>query len=409
MKIPLNRKIESLSHSVTLELNSLLQQLREEGKRVFNLTAGQLPYRPPEEFVGQIQEETKFLQNFQYSPVAGMKDLREKLWRYWVGQRQLMAQNPFVSQMKCFVSNGGKQALFNIFSTILNPEDEVIVVSPFWLSYPDLIYLAGGRAVFWEAKLYEGLVPDCQELEALITPKTKAIVINSPNNPAGIHYSEEWMKEFASIVKKYPSLFLISDEIYYEVCYFDPAPTYFYSFDPSLLERTFIVDGISKKLASTGLRLGYAFAPEAYFSPIESFQGHITSGPNTLVQHALLNFDLLNIQDYLRPIKYQLRNNAEKLLEMLRPLVDPSLLYRPSSAFYYILDLSPFPCFPKIKEEDKKDYSPEICRKLLEKTGVGLVPGGPFGRPNSVRLSLVMDEIPFQEALNRLRNFLTLT
>ena len=162
----------------------------------------------------------------------------------------------------CLISNGGKHALFNLFGALINPGDEVILISPYWTSYPELVKICGGIPNIIKTFEYDVFVPDLEKIGQAINSRTKAIVINSPHNPTGIHYTQEWMEGFANLMNKHPEVTIISDEIYYPLYYFDPPPTYYYQTHPNLLKQTVIIDGISKFFASTGLRIGWAIAPK---------------------------------------------------------------------------------------------------------------------------------------------------
>ena len=149
----------------------------------------------------------------------------------------------------CVVTNGGKHAIANVLGTLINPEDEVILLAPFWVSYPAIIKFCHGVPVTVTSSIFDVYTPSIDDIRAKITDKTKAIIVNSPSNPSGVNYSDEWMNDFGELMKEYPNIGIISDEIYYQLYYFDPKPTYFYQKHPELLKRTVIVDGISKTLA----------------------------------------------------------------------------------------------------------------------------------------------------------------
>jgi aspartate aminotransferase len=203
---------------------------------------------------------------------------------------------------------------------------------------------------------------------------------------------------------EYPDLLILSDEIYYHLYYFDPKPTYFYQHKSELIKRTIIVDGISKTLASTGLRIGYAIGPKILMDAINKLQGQTSSGANSLVQHALAHFDLGHLEHFLVPIKKHLQGNSEILGEALRRHNLGHIWYQPQSAFYYLMDFSQAPVKDRFKEEDA---SVAICEELLDKHGVALVPGAAFGMKNCARLSLVSDKVEFMEAAEIIVKFMT--
>jgi aspartate aminotransferase len=403
----LGSRVKGITESVTLKLNTKAMELAESGKQVYNLTAGQLPFRPPQTFIDSIKTELDFLKSYQYSPVSGFIDLRKKIMEHIEETRGVNFSNldePF----DCVISNGAKHSISNILGAIINPGDEVIIIAPFWISYPEMIKFYGGNPIIVSSSIFEVFSPSIQEIRKAISEKTKAIIINSPNNPAGVHYSDEWMEEFANLLIENPHVNVISDEIYFEVCYYDPKPTYFYQKHPELLKRTIIVDGISKAFASTGLRIGYAVGPKNICKGIENLQGQLTSSANSLIQRAMMNYDFSSSSQFLVPVKNHLRDNANVIREKLKEAHLMKCWYQPVSAFYYMIDFSQTPVFEKYSKsrKDKTDYSVAICEDILNQLGVVIVPGTDFGMTNSARLSLVLHKEAFCEAMDKLVHFL---
>ena len=195
----------------------------------------------------------------------------------------------FDNSFDCLISNGAKHSITNVLAGLLNSGDEVVLLAPYWISYPYMINLFGGVPVVVKSNIYDQFTPSVSEIEDKITSKTKAIIINSPNNPTGVFYRDDWMNEFAEMNEKYEHVAIISDEIYYKLNYYDPNPTYFYQKKPDLLERTIIIDGISKVLSSTGLRIGYTIAQKDFIKDLTKLQGQTASGANSLIQKALLS------------------------------------------------------------------------------------------------------------------------
>jgi aspartate aminotransferase len=400
-------RVKNIAESMTLKLNSKATQMGKDGHMVFNLTAGQLPFRPPKQFVEAIRGELDFLNSFQYSPVPGDAELRSKFYDYFQSSRTVNLEE-LDTKFATIIGNGGKHVLSNIFATILNPGDEVVLIAPYWVSYPEMVKLNGGEIKVVDTSIFNAFVPALSDIEELITDKTKAIVINSPNNPAGKHYDQQWMKDFAVLMAKYPDVYIISDEIYFELNYFDPAPTYFYQYDLNLMERTIIVDGISKNLASTGLRIGYCLASDEIISAMSALQGHTASGSCSLIQKGLEKYDLGQIGEYLEPIKAHLRDNSMIVREKLREVKLDKCWYQTQSAFYFLIDFSQCPVIEKFKKnaDDKSDYSVEICEKLLDEHGVAMVPGVAFGMDNTGRISLVLPRESFSESMDKIKEFL---
>lgn len=403
----LSSRVKGMQESVTLRLNSKAMELAESGKQVYNLTAGQLPFRPPQDFIEAIRSELDFLKSYQYSPVAGFADLRKKILKHIEETRGIHFDGLDV-EFDCVISNGAKHSISNILGAIINPDDEVIIISPYWISYPEMIKFCRGIPIVVKSSIFDVFTPPLAEIRKSISPRTKAIIINSPNNPAGVHYSEEWMNEFAEILLENPDICVISDEIYFEVVYYDPKPVYFYQKNPELLKRTIIVDGISKAFASTGLRIGYCVAPKNICKGIENLQGQLTSSANSLIQRAMLNYNFSNSHQFLTPVKNHLRENAIVIREKLKEANLMKLWYQPVSAFYYMIDFSQTPVFKKYLQDknDTTDYSYQICNDILDQLGVVIVPGTDFGMKNSARISLVLQVQAFSEAMDKLVGFL---
>jgi aspartate aminotransferase len=270
-----------------------------------------------------------------------------------------------------------------------------------------MIKFWGGIPTVVKSSVFDAFVPAIEDLRKAMTPRTKVIIINSPNNPAGIHYSDNWMREFVSFLKDYPDLVVISDEVYSDICYFDPKPTYFYQLDHSLMKRTVVVHAISKTLASTGLRLGWAIAPSRLISAMSKIQGQTTSGPNSLIQRALFDFDIHHIESFLGQVKNHIRQNAASLREKFRDANLGHCWYQSTAAFYFMIDFSRTPMFQRFDNDG--DHSYVISDELLELEGITVVPGSDFGVPNSARISLVIEEVPFQEAITKIVKYLNRT
>ena len=215
------------------------------------------------------------------------------------------------------------------------------------------------------------------------------------------------MKKFAEFLKGHEDLIVISDEIYSELSYFDPAPTYFYQHAPELLKQTVIINSISKSFASTGLRIGYCIADAKLTNAMAKIQSQTTSGPNSLIQRALIDYDFSAKENYFDEVKEQLRMSAQFLGQSFRDTNLSQCFYQTTSAFYYLLDFSRMPFFEKFDDGQDSDFSEEIVEDILENTGVALVPGTDFGYPNSARMSLTLEQIPFQEAITKLVEYVS--
>ena len=402
----LSSRVKGLSFSITMKLNEKALNMTDEGKVIYNLSGGQLPIKPLPEFIEKIHHQLNFLKSYQYSPVAGFPNLRKKLTKYISDARNLPSEI-FESDFDCILSNGSKQSIYNALGALVDPGDEVILLAPYWVSYPEIIKFWGGTPQVIKSNVFDAFVPAVEDIRKIMTPRTKAIIVNSPNNPSGVHYSEAWMKEFAAFLLDYPDLIVISDEVYSEIYYFDPKPSYFYQFDHSLLKRTIIIHAISKTLASTGLRLGYASGTADLINAMGKIQGQSTSGPNSLIQRALMDFDLNSVETFLVAVKHHVRHNAATIREKFREANLGHCWYQSTSAFYFMIDFSRTPMFARF--ESDKDHSYTIADELLNNEGITVVPGSDFGLPNSARIALVIEEVPFQEAITKIIKYLNRT
>jgi aspartate aminotransferase len=399
----LSSRVENVKESITLTVNEQVNKLAKGGQHIYNLTAGQLPFKPSSEFIHVISTQLNFLKSYQYSPVRGFPELTSKIKTH-IEKKRGVSFDDVEGDFSVIVSNGSKQSLYNIFGSILNPSDEVILLTPYWVSYPEMIKFWGGEPKVVGSNAFDRFMPHIDEIKKAVTKKTKAIIVNSPNNPAGIHYDDAWMKDFAVFLKDHPDLIVVSDEVYSEISYYDPKPTFFYQFDRSLLAQTVIVDGISKSFASTGLRVGFCIAQKPLIDAMAKIQSQTTSGANSLIQKSLIEFDFDHLEHFLDPVKAQLRECAEIVRESFRVVNLSHCWYQTTSAFYYFIDFSRMPVSENYSKD--KDYSIEIVKDILDQTGVALVPGAAFGFPNSARMSMTLEVAPFSEAMEKLTAFL---
>jgi len=407
----LSQRSSNSGPSITLEINERVQKIKSAGKEIFNLTLGQLPFRPESNFIQSMQQQLNFLHSYQYAPIQGVVELRHKFFDQWVKWRftdqQRLEFTKELAGLDTIIGHGSKNVLFNLFGVLINPDDEVVLFSPYWVSFPEMIKFWGGIPKIVPCFQHDNFSPDLEHFEKIITDKTRLVVLNSPNNPTGVHYSASWMKMFADILLRFPNLIIISDEVYDQLYYYDPAPFYFYQEKPELMKRTYIVNGISKSCAATGLRVGTGIGPKLGIEAMTKLQGQSTSGANSLVQHALLNYDFIMLKPYLKEIYLNLRKCSEILKESLRSNDLSTCWYQTTSAFYFMLDFRGTPIFKKRKDfSQEKDYSQELCEELLDKYSVALIPGTNFGLINSARLSYALDSELFAKACERLCLFL---
>lgn len=395
----LSQRLDGVSESATLRLNSLVQQLKKEGKPVINLTAGEPDFEPPTEALNAISESLKKGRS-KYTPVPGIPELREAV------ASKTNKQQPSVTKMfkpwapgNVVVSNGGKQSLFNVMLALLNPGDEVIIISPFWLSYPDMARIAGGTPKLIRAKFEDGFKVKPAQLQAALGAKTKMIIINSPSNPSGVMYSAKELRALGEVVMNSPhgkNIWVVSDEIYDRTILSDVPFTSFLEACPELRDQTVTVNGMSKSAAMTGWRIGWTVAREDLTQALVTLQGQSTSGINALAQWASVAALALPEERFSEQVQ-RYKDRLKLVLDILSRSKKIEIC-RPEGAFYVFFGVG---ALLKPNED-----SAHFAEELLKEAHVAVVPGAPFGEPQFVRISFATDEKSLQEGCSRIVQFI---
>ncbi len=395
MGIRISDKCRGISPSATLRLNALVAEKRAQGQDVISMAAGEPDMDTPEAIKAaaiRALEEGKT----KYTATAGIPALRQAIADA-LNKHHGLAYAP----SEVMVSSGAKQALIGCLTAVLNPGDEVLLPSPCWLSYPELIRMADGVPVLVETTVGTGYVPDTKSLQAKLTGKTRAVLINSPNNPTGAVYNRAELEEIAAFAKTH-DLAIISDEIYdafvYEgVCHVSVA-----SLSEDAKNRTVIVNGFSKSFAMTGWRLGYAAGPKGLIAAMDAYQSHAAGNPNSLAQYAGLA--ALEDSHMAQGIVAAFAARRKRLLAGLEG-IPGTRFFPPQGAFYVLLDVSGLIG----KSYQGQDIADEMvfAELLLEHQGVSVVPGGPFFAPGTCRLSYAVSEARIDEAIRRLKAFVS--
>jgi aspartate aminotransferase len=376
-RIPLSRRVANLEESATLALNARVTQLKAEGRTVYNFTAGELDGPTPLFIQKKIARE---LENNKYTPTAGRLSLREAIAAY-----ETKRLGKKVAGGNVVVTSGAKSGLYGLFQILLDKGDEVILPTPAWVSYAHMIELAGGKVIQAPLKTNNDL--DVQNIVKAITPKTKAIVINSPNNPTGSVFSDSALRQLAAKVKNRP-IFVVTDEIYSTLSYdrkYKPLTKLGLP-----LENQIIINGFSKSQALTGWRIGYVVAPPEIVSVLNSFLSHAmgnASLPAQLAAEAAL-------AKGNQPTMYKILERRRKLVTNELNKIPQINFTEPGGAFYFWLD---------IRNLSKNSLS--WCEELLNQTGVALVPGEAFFDPGFVRLSFAADDKLLKAGLKKLAEF----
>tara|TARA_R110000737_G_scaffold353486_2_gene406006 strand:- start:2580 stop:3749 length:1170 start_codon:yes stop_codon:yes gene_type:complete len=385
-----------MEESATLAMAKKARELKTQGIDIIGLSLGEPDFKTPK----HIQEAAKAAidegKYFSYPPVAGYQDLREAI------AKKLRDQNN-ISEAKAeniVVSTGAKHSIANIFMCLINEGDEVIIFSPYWVSYSEVIKLAGGVPVLIEGNLENNFKATASQLEEAITDKTKAVIYSSPCNPSGSVFSKDELEAIANVIKSKENLIVIADEIY-ELINFTGSHASIASF-PGMFDRTITVNGFSKGYAMTGWRVGYICAPLFIAKACEKIQGQFTSGGTGIAQRAALA-GLIGDQKPTEEMAAAYLKRRDLVLGLLRDI--PGIkTHVPEGAFYFFPDVSAF--FGKTAGDQKIETADDFCLYVLKEANVSLVTGAAFGAPNSVRLSYAASEDELKEALKRIKEVL---
>lgn len=392
----LSQKVERLAESETLAMARLGNELKEKGIDVINMSLGEPDFHTPE-FIKEAAKKAIDDNYSFYTPVAGYRELLEI-----ISKKLKRDNNLNYKPSEIVVSTGAKQAIMNILMAILNPEDEVIVPIPYWVSYSEMITLNDGVMVGIETDYKSDFKILPQQLEQAITPKTKAFLFSNPCNPSGTMYSEEELRALGEVFKKYPDIIIISDEIYENIS-FDFKPFSIGSI-PELQNRTVTINGLSKGYAMTGWRLGYLAAPEVIAKACVKIQGQFTSGACSIAQRAAIAA-LSADPAMTEPMKIAFKKRRDLLIEQMSDI--PHIkLNKPGGAFYLLPEVSYY--FGKSYQGKTIKDSRDLCMFLLDVAHVAMTPGAAFGAPDYVRLSYATSEEQIVEAVKRIKSALTL-
>ena len=387
----LSDRIKNMSTSATLAMAAKARELRTQGKDIIGLSLGEPDFNIPE-FIKEAAKKAIDENYSSYSPVDGYADLKQAISNKFKRDNAL---DYGLSQI--VVSTGAKQSLANVAMVILNKGDEVILPAPYWVSYSDIVKLAEGIPVEVPTSIESDFKMTPEQLEAAITPKTKMIWFSSPCNPSGSVYSKEELEGLALVLKNYPDILVVSDEIYEHINFRGKHESI--ASINGMYERTITVNGVSKAFAMTGWRIGYIGAPEWIAKACTKFQGQITSGANAIAQRSTieaLNAPVSKIQFMID----EFHKRRDLLLELLGE-IDGFSLNVPEGAFYVFPDISSF--FGKTLKGTTIKNASDFALYLLENANVATVTGEAFGNPNCIRISYAASEDELREAVKRIK------
>ena len=384
----LSQRAQALKPSLTLEIGARAKALRNEGRDICSLSAGEPDFDTPA-FIVEAARKALGDGITRYGPAAGDPELRAAV------AEKLSTENGIPTRpSQVLITNGGKQAIFNLFQVLLNPGDEVLIPSPFWLSYPDMAALAGARSVVIASNPEDGFRLDLADLERRITERTRLLVLNTPGNPTGRVMSRSELEALAEVMRRHPRLLVMSDEIYEFLLAEGQTHHSFAAVAPDLAERCFTVNGFAKGWAMTGWRIGYLAGDEAVIKAASALQSQSTSNVCSFAQRGALAA-LLGKRDCVMEMAESYNRRRTVLTQGLQEIKGITLL-PPQGAFY---------AFPQLPEHIKDSMA--FCRKALDDAGLAVVPGVAFGADRCIRLSCAVADETIKDGLSRLEQLLS--
>lgn len=392
---PLSQRVINMNESATLAMAQKAKDLRAQGVDVISLSLGEPDFKTPEHIQEAAKAAIDSQKYFSYPPVPGYPDLREAIVKKFRDDNNIDC-----GVTNIVVSNGAKQSIANVMMTMLDPGDEVIVLSPYWVSYADLIKVTGGIPVYVKGTFENHYKATAEEIGAAITDKTKMMIYSSPCNPSGEVLTKEETEAIVKVVEKYPNLYIVADEIYEHINFVgDHISIGSYT---SVKDRVITINGVAKAYAMTGWRVGFMCAPEAIAKACTKIQGQFTSGINGIAQRAAL----AALQEDFAPTQAMIDEYKErrKLVYDLLSEIPGVKTLMPGGAFYFFPDVSSY--FGKSYADRKINNASDLSMYLLEEAHVSVVTGDAFGIPECIRLSYAASREELLEALKRIKDAL---
>lgn len=394
--IKLTKRVSEISPSMTLAMSAKSAEMKAAGEKVINFGVGEPDFITPEHII-QAAKDAMDAGYTKYVAAAGLPALKKAVCKKFARENALE-----YDPSQIVISNGGKHAILNAVAAVVEEGDEVIIPSPYWLTYPEVVRFFGGVPVYVPTTRENGFKMTAEQLEAAITPKTAMLIFNSPCNPTGAVYSEEEIKAIAAVCEKH-ELCVLSDEMYEKLIYDGLKHYSIAQVSPKMKELTILVNGVSKSYAMTGWRLGYLAASAPVAKAIGSFQSHATSNVNTITQYAALAA-LEGDQQPLEDMVKAFAGRRLKMLEILDGYKSLGLDYvKPEGAFYVMLVVDKF--YGKSCGAKKIEGSMDFSMELLAEQKVAATPGICFGDDSCIRLSYALSLEEMEEGLCRIKNF----
>ena len=394
MPLELSEKAKRVKPSSTLQLTAKAKAMRAEGINVVGFVAGEPDFDTPRN-ICDAAVEAIYEGYTKYTAASGAPELKEA-----IAEKYRTVNHVEYKPSQIVVSNGGKHALINTMMALLNPGDEVIIPSPYWLSYPEMVMIADGVPVYIDALKSNDYKITPEQLAAAITPKTKAFVFNSPSNPTGMVYTREEMEALAKVIVDH-DIYVIADEIYEYLVYGDTEHVSMASLNDEIYKRTITCNGVAKSYSMTGWRIGYVCAPKEIAKLISSLQSHCTSNPCSVSQKAAYEA-LTGSQKAVEIMRREFAKRGEVIYERISE-IDLLEAVKPEGAFYLFVDCSNL-CGKEYKGEVIKDAA-KIAEILLNDYRVAVIPCGDFGAPQHIRLSYAISMEHIEEGVRRIKKF----
>jgi aspartate aminotransferase len=388
MEADLSERARSIKPSITLAISAKAKAMKADGIDVLNFSAGEPDFDTPDiiKRAAIAAIEAGFT---KYTAAGGIPELKEAIIAKYRAEQELTYEPSQV-----LVSNGGKHALHSIFQAVLDPGDEVLIPSPYWLSYPDMVILSGGVPVIINTGIGNDFKISPESLAEAITPRTKMLILNSPSNPTGALYSAEEITALAEVIEE-SGILVISDDVYEKFVFDGNAFVNLPMVAPQLMERVVIVNSASKTYSMTGWRIGYALGPERIIRAATRIQGQATSCAGSISQKALA-FALQTDAGLVDAFRQSFEKRRDLMLQGLQA-IDGIRTFKPAGAFYLFADVSRL-----IEKIEGIDDSVGFCDYLLDKWRIACIPGLAFGEDRYIRFSFVADEATIREGVARL-------
>ena len=388
----LSNRIQKVKPSATLTISAKAMELRANGIDVISLSAGEPDFDTPEHIKEAAIEAINNGQT-KYTPVDGTPDLKDAIINKFQKDNNLQYQRENI-----IVSTGAKQTLFNLFQSVLGSDDEVVIISPYWVSYPDMVILADAKPVIVETRQEDNFDIDMASFKTALTDKTKLLILNSPSNPTGITYTKEQYESMGKILSDYPNVLIVTDDMYEHIYWGNEPFTSFAEACPNLFDRTITVNGVSKAYAMTGWRIGYCGAPASIVKGMKKVQGQSTSNPSSVSQAAAIAA-LNGSHDSVKMMVGEYKKRHDYMYDALNEI--NGFNTAPGTGAFYL--------FPEVNSVIKSQGFAddiEFSSFLIDQANVAVIPGSAFGAEGCIRISYATSMELLKESISRIKSSL---